>query len=380
MNGSIRQRSKGTWQLRYEAPPDGTGRRRFLSETVKGNKKDAERFLRERLASIENGGYVARDRETVAQFMERWLETYVATNTTLRTQEGYRGNIDRYIVPAIGGITLQNLTGRHIQDIYAGMLKKGLSARTALHVHRVLREALGHAIKWGVLTRNVADAATPPRPESKQSDMWDAETINRFLETATASRFRDLYQLAVLTGMRRSELAGLKWESVDLVNGKLSVVRTLLRISGHGLVEGVPKTARSRRSIALWQGSIDVLHAIRGRQMENQLTAGDLWQQTGYVFTQVDGTPVDPEAISKDFCEIVRQSGLPHLTLHGLRHAHATLALSAGINPKVVSERLGHSSIAVTMDIYSHVLPGMQEAAAQAVEELLIKAKGPATG
>lgn len=285
MNGSIRQRSKGTWQVRYDAPPDGTGKRRFLSETVKGTKKEAECVLRERLAAIENGGYVARDKETIAEFMARWLETYAATNTTLRTQHGYRGNIDRYINPAIGSNLLRSLTGRHIQGIYSSMMERGFSVRTALHVHRVLRKALADAVKWGVLYRNVADAATPPRPEGALVDMWDAETMDRFLEAADDSRFRDTYHLAIQTGMRRSELVGLKWENVDLVNSKLSVVSTLQRVPGHKLVTGQPKTKRSRRLIPLASETIELLHGVRGKQIELRLNAGDLWEHTDYVFT-----------------------------------------------------------------------------------------------
>ena len=192
----------------------------------------------------------------------------------------------------------------------------------------------------------MADAVTPPRPLQKDLEMWDAEAIDQFLEVAAESRFLDIYHLAILTGMRRSELAGLKWENVDLANGQLSVVRTLQRILGKGLVEGRPKTAKSRRSIALAPESVQLLHGVRGRLIERSIDLGPLWQNTGFVFTQEDGKPVNPPSISKDFAAIVSQAGLPHLTFHGLRHAHATLALSAGINPKVVSERLGHATIA----------------------------------
>jgi integrase len=202
--------------------------------------------------------------------------------------------------------------------------------------------------------------------------MWDVETIGRFLEAARQSRFSDLYQLAVLTGMRRSELCGLKWENVDLLTSRASVVQTLQRIKGHGLVEGQPKTARSRRSIALSPQAVDLLHAVRGRQIEQQLEVGPLWQNTGYVFTQSTGTPVIPGHVTQDFANIIRKAGLPYLTLHGLRHAHATLLLTARVHPKVVSERLGHSNIAITMDIYSHVLPGLQEEAALVLDQRLI--------
>jgi integrase len=379
MRGSIRQRSPGSWQIRYEGPPDGPGERKYLSETVRGNKKDAERALRERQSAIENGGYVAKDKETVVQFMERWMNTYVVANTTLRTQHGYRGYVARYLAPTIGNLPLQGLTARHIQGVYAAMLEKGLSSTTVVQLHRILREALSHGLRWGLLTRNVADATTTPKIQRKQMPMWDVDTIHRFLEAATGNRFRDLYHLALLTGMRRSELTGLQWNNVDLVGGKLAVVNTLQRITGHGLVQGPPKTARSRRSIALSPETVNLLHAVRGRQIEQRLAAGEAWQNTGYVFTQADGTPVAPDMISKDFCAIVRQAGLPHLTFHGLRHAHATLLLTAGVHLKVVSERLGHSNIAITADTYSHVLPGLQEAAALALDERLARGRRPDT-
>ena len=247
------------------------------------------------------------------------------------------------------------------------------------HTHRVLREALSHGIKWGILTRNVADAATPPRPQRAEMVMWDDDTIHRFLDVSEGSRFHGLYHLGILTGLRRSELCGLKWANVDLPRGTLSVVETLQRIPGHGLVAGQPKTGRSRRSVALDPEAVAVFHAVRGRQIEQKLVAGDAWENTGYVFTQDDGTAVDPESTSKDFCAIVRQTGLPHLTLHGLRHLHATLMLSNKESPKVVSERLGHSSIAITMDMYSHVLPGLQEAAALALGQRLARRRRPAS-
>ena len=194
------------------------------------------------------------------------------------------------------------------------------------------------------------------RPRSREISTWDAPTESRFLVAAAESPFRDFYHLAVLTGMRRSELAGLKWESVDLSVGKLSVVRTLQRIRRMGLVEGQPKTAKSRRLITLSPDTVQLLHGIRGRQIEERLALGATWQDTGFAFTRPDGGPIDPDGATQEFTELVRAAGLPHLTLHGLRHVHATLMLGAGIHPKVVSERLGHSTVGITLDTYSHVL------------------------
>ena len=173
--------------------------------------------------------------------------------------------------------------------------------------------------------------------------------------------------------MRRAEIAGLRWEYVDLANGKLSVAVTLQRIVGKGLVQGQPKTGKGRRMLSLSESNVSLLHEIRGRHIEDRLRAGPAWQDTGYVFTQEDGSPIDADRISRDFARIVRTDGLPHLTFHGLRHAHATILLTAGIHSKVVSERLGHSNIAITMDTYSHVLPDLQAEAAQAVDERLAR-------
>ena len=315
MRGSLRQRSKGSWEIRFDGPSDRPGRRKFLSETVRGTRRDAERVLRERLAAIDTGAYVEKRRATVADFLEEWMDTYVATNTSPRTQQGYREKTTNYILPSIGSVQLQQLSAQAIQRMYADMLQRGLSKRTVLHTHRILREALKSGVQWGHLIRNVADATTPPRPDSKEIQPWDRATLNRFLEAASSSQFLPLYHLANLTGMRRSELTGLRWVDIDFPGLRLSVANTLQRIVGQGLVNGQPKSRRSRRSISLSAGAIEVLHAVRGHQMESKLAAGSLWHDTGYVFALGDGHPVDPDRISRDFAKIVKKAGLPHLTL-----------------------------------------------------------------
>ena len=189
-------------------------------------------------------------------------------------------------------------------------------------------------MKWGLLVRNPADAATPPRPQGRELQTWDSETIHTFLQASKASPYLDLYNLAVLTGMRRAELCGLAWRVVDLERGKLSVVKTLQRISGHGLWEGQPKTGKSRRSIALSVSAVKLLKNARNKQIEQRLAAGPAWTDSGYVFAHADGRPIDSDRVSKDFARIVRVAGLPHMTLHGLRHAHATLLLTAGVHPQ----------------------------------------------
>ena len=172
MRGSVKSRSRKSWQIRYYGPPDPKGKRKQINETIRGTKPEAERVLRERITAVETGNFVPKHNETVSEFLQRWLDTYARTNTRLRTQQGYRGNISRYIVPVIGRLTLQALTGRQIDAMYASMVKRGLSAQTVLHVHRILKQALGHGVRWGLVARNVADAATSRGQENGDVGSW----------------------------------------------------------------------------------------------------------------------------------------------------------------------------------------------------------------
>ena len=171
--------------------------------------------------------------------------------------------------------------------------------------------------------------------------------------------------------MRRSELAGLKWPDIDTKSGWLRVVRVRQRIYGHGIVEGQPKTHRSRRTVALSRSAVSVLESIKTNQIEMRLKAGPLWQHTDYIFTMENGAPIDPDNLSREFRRIVREAGLPHGTLHGLRHAYATALLSVNVHPAVVQSALGHSSIMLTIDTYSHVMPGLEEAADRSIDDIL---------
>jgi integrase len=339
---------------------------------VRGAKAEAERVLRERLAAIESGNYVARKRETVGQFMESWLEGYATTHVTPRSLQGYRQKTRAYIIPCLGGVQLQSATPRHVQDLHKWMLDKGLSNQTVTHTHRVLSEALKHATQWGLIPRNPAAAVSPPRPRPEGIQVWDIPTLRRFLEAAKDSPFLDVFRLALYTGLRRSELTGLRWDGVDFAARTLQVTGTLQRVTGHSLLVGQPKTKSSRRSIALGQTAVNLLHAIRGRQVALQADLGDLYQnQAGYVFTNLQGNPVDSNRLTREFARIVKEAGLPPATLHGLRHCHASLLLAEGVNIKAISERLGHSNVALTLNVYSHLLPGLQAAAADALDRRL---------
>jgi len=362
-SGSIRKKGRG-WQIRYRKD----GQRKY--EQVTGTFKLAEKVLRERLVAIEKGEYVGKKKLTVGVYLQSWLETYATTNCSAKTVQGYRQSINCYTEP-IAGITLQKLDATHIQPIYAGMIKRGLSNRTVDALHKALNIALNTAVKQGTLKRNILDSVIAPKVVKKEIEVWDAETRANAMTVLRGSQYGDFYQLGLMTGMRRGELAGLKWANVNLDNQQLQVVNTLQRITGQGLMNGQPKTERSRRSIALSVDTVALLHKIRGRQITQKLEVIDAWTDSGYVFTDASGMPVDPNRATRAFKKVVSTTGLPKLTIHGLRHTHATILLEQGVNPKVVSERLGHASVATTMDIYSHVLPDMQEKAALAIDAAL---------
>ena len=263
------------------------------------------------------------------------------------------------------------MTSSQIQGIYAWLLERGLSHTTVLHVHRRLKEMLAHALKWGMIAKNPADGATPPKREKGQMPMWDAATIRRFLDESKGTRYPHIFEFAVMTGMHRSEIAGLKWDAVDLESGRMEVVATLQQIPGHGLVTGAPKTKKSRRNFTLGPSTIELLRVAQGTQQLARIEAGPLWRETGYVFTRADGSPVQPDILTKNFRSMVRELAMPPLSFHGLRRAFATMALQAGMNPKIVSEALRHSNVTIILDTYSHVLPNMQGKLAIAVENIL---------
>jgi len=242
-------------------------------------------------------------------------------------------------------------------------------------VHAILHRALKDAVRWGRLSRNPIDAADPPRVNGSARELktWTAEQLAAFLAATRDDRLHALWHLLALTGMRRGEALGLQWDDIDLEAASLSVRRALIP-NGREVVTSEPKTARGRRVIALDPGTVAVLKGQAARQLEEQAHAKS-WSETGLIFTREDGEALHPEVVSRFFRQAVKRALLPAIRLHDLRHTHATLALRAGIHPKVLSERLGHASISITLDTYSHAIPAMQEEAAARIAELVSAAK-----
>ena len=372
MPGTIRKRGKDSWKVRFDigCGPD-TGGRQFRYKTIKGTKKQAERTLTEEMRRRDTGIGVNPAKVTVSAYFDRWLRDYARSNVAPSTFHRYE-QIAARLNEHLGSLRLQDLRPAHIQDAYGRLTADGLAARAVLHHHRVLRQALSHVVQWQRLAVNPADAVTPPRAERTEMRALSPDEVNRLLAGCENEQLRTVVFVAVSTGMRLGELLGLKWGDLDLSGGNAYLVRSAQYLSETGVTFRPMKTARSQRSIAVSAETIRVLREHRGRQLEARLAAGSDYEDGDLVFADVDGKPLPPYRISDQFRrKVVKPLGLYPLRFHDLRHTAATLMFRAGIHPKVVSERLGHSSIAITLDTYSHVIPSMQRDAADAVDALL---------
>ena len=369
--GSVTPRGTSKWRIRYDAPVGVDGVRRQVSETVTGTKSKALSLLREKISSLETGSFVSPTQQTVGQYFQTWLIRH-AENVSPKTVEGYATMIRNYVVPHLGSVKLQTLESSQLSSLYADMAERGLSSATRAHCHRTIRKALGDAVKQNTLANNPALGVTPPRQRRREMAVWDVSEYKSFMDAASSDEFRDFFEFAALTGMRRSEVTGLKWKTVDLDLATLRVVETLQRIGGRGLVVGVPKSRGSRRSIALSVRTVDLLRDVRRKQLEAHMAVGAVFGSAEYVFTDQLGQPYDSGRPSKHFSDIARSSGLPKQTLNSLRHFHVSVLMASNTHIKVVSERLGHSSVAFTMDVYGHLMPGMQEQAALAIDSALL--------
>lgn len=333
------------------------------------SKKEADRALREVLHALDREAYVPNSRTTLADYLRNeWLPA-VQPNLRPSTWNGYRNEMELNVVPSLGHLPLQQLNAVHFNRLYAYLLsdgrkdgKGGLSVRSVRYVHTIVRRALKDAVRWGLVERNVADLADPPRqtaPVNEHIRTWSAAQLKRFLDHVRAERLYSAWLAHATTGMRRGEVLGLRWVDLDLSAGRLGVRKTLIMV-GSKMQVSDPKTKRSVRTIDLDRQTVSALQCYQEIQAEEQEEWGVAWPDHGLVFTREDGSPVYPDGWTGTFERYVREAGLPKIRLHDLRHTHASLMLAAGVNPKIVSERLGHHSTAFTLDTYAHVIPGMR--------------------
>ncbi len=380
----IRQRSPGSWELRYSLGTDpATGKRRIATATVKGNRRAAEKELRRLLRTLDTGEHVDPTRMTVRQWFTNWLSS-VCEEVSPKSYERYSEIIENFLAPELGALMITKLAPAHIQQAYtkwaAGGRRDGraggLSAQTRRHIHRILKSALARAVEQQVLVRNPADAFKKrlPKVERKKMNTLSAEQSAHLLRAINHTRVYWPVLLALSTGMRRGEVLALRWKNLDLERGILRVVESLEQTKSGGLRFKAPKTEKTR-AIALPVFAVDALRRLKRQQAEELLMLGVRQVGETLVCPRADNEPLQPRSLTHEFTRLVaRLKELPKVRFHDLRHSHATQLLAAGVHPKVAQERLGHSTITTTLDLYSHVTDTMQVDAAARLDATL----GPA--
>ncbi len=367
MRGTTYKRG-GTWTVVYDEP-EQDGRRRQRSKGGFATRRDAERFLRDQLARLDSGSYAAPSKLTVADFLKReWLPAVEGTLRPL-SAEKYRQAVRLYVEPRIGSQRLQGVSGGTLNVLYAELERAGLSVSTRRLVHAVLHRALRDAVRWGRVPRNAADMADPPARGRSRAHSWTAGELRRFLEHVHGDRLDALWRVAATTGMRRGELAGVTWRALDLDAARLSVELQLVPTKG-GVSFGPPKSARSRRTIALDPETVAFLRRHRETQMLERDFAGAAYVDLDLVFCDALGGPIHPQRLTEWFSAHRKAAGIPTGSLHTLRHTAATIALTEGVPVHIVAARLGDAPTEI-LKTYAHLLPQSDELAAERIATAL---------
>ena len=380
--GSIRKDASGAWFFVIDlAAPNG--RRKQLRRRGFSTKKAAQDALTRVRGEMMSGSFVSPSRQSLAAYLTGWLEALPASGRRPSTVAGYRHLMNHDVIPAIGGVDLQALNALHLDRLYSDLLSRGLAMSSVRKVHVVLSKALSDAERKGFVNRNVARLATPPAMSaSKAPEMkfWTPQQLSTFLASIADHHHYPLIRLAAMSGLRRGELVALRWTDVDLKERRIAVRQATTVVSGTA-VTGDVKTKRSRRVVDIDAGTVAVLRGWAKQQKELRLLFGSDWTTTGLVFTMPTGEGWHPDSVSQAFERLVSPASKeraeaslklrPRIRFHDLRHTHASHLLAAGVNVKVVSDRLGHASVAFTLDTYAHVMPGQQAEAAAAVLALL---------
>ena len=365
--GSIARRADGRWMARVDLGwQDGKRRRKTLYGRT---KREVQNKLRETLHRTDKGLPPVPEQETVGAFLRRWLVT-VRGKLRPRTHKSYEQIVRIHLEPGLGRVRLAKLTPLDVSTWLESRRAAGVGGRTIHYARAVLRAALNQALRWGLVSRNVASLTDPPRYRAREIAPLTPEQAKQFLAAVAGHRLEALFAVAVGVGLRLGEALGLPWDAVNLDAGKLSVRQTLERGGKHPRF-GEPKSTRSRRTIRLPRIVIAALRKHRARQLQERLIAGERWNDFGLVFTTEAGVPLDGCNINRTFKAILRRTGLPAVRYHDLRHTAATLLLAQGVDLRTIMETLGHSQISLTADLYAHVVPALKDQAAAKMDEIL---------
>ena len=372
MIGQINKRGE-SWTVRIFLGRDTNGKRKYFNKTIHGTKKDAQKFLTAKLREKDLGVFIEPASIGLSEYLNKWLEDVAKPRLRESTFSSYEAVLKNYVKPTLGAKRLSDIQAYEVQKLYNDLKKQGLSSRTVRYAHVVFSSAMKQAIKWKMLMQNPCDLCELPRLEKTEMKYLSPEETTKFLDVAKETKHFVLFLLIIESGMRPEEYLALQWKDIDFQQQALSVRRAIVwKRKGGGFTFTEPKTKKSRRSIPISNSVINALKVHRRKQLEEKLKLGSVYGKLDLVFASEVGTPIQPKnLLDRHFRPLLTKAELPSLRLYDLRHTTATLLLSAGENPKVVSERLGHASIVLTLDTYSHVLPTMQESATNKLEKMM---------
>ena len=373
MKGHLRERSPGYWAIVLDVRDPETGKRRRKWHSFKGTKRKAQVECSRLISELSGGLYIEADKITVRQFLDRWLE-HIKSQVSPRTHERYDEIVKKNLNPLLGAVALTKLRPMQISDAYGKALsagrrdgKGGLSPSTVRYLHVILKSAMGQAVRWQMLARNPVDAVDPPKIERSAMNTYDLAQTADLIDATRGTRMTITVMLAVLCGLRRGEIAALRWRNINLGAAQLAVTESAEQTKA-GVRYKQPKSGKGR-TVALSARVVNELRSRRVQQAQELLVLGIPLADDAFVVAQADGSPLQPRTITHQWHLLLSNNkALPRIRFHDLRHAHATHMLSSGVHPKIASERLGHSKVGITMDLYSHVMPGMQEDAAARVD------------
>lgn len=374
-NGYIRKRERKGRTVYVAAIDLGkdavTGRRIERAETFP-TKREARAALVRWQAEVEQGAYVHRSTRTVGDLFRYWLDTHVDGVKRETTADRYHSTVEKHLMPALGAIQLQKLTPPQVQQFYAAKRAQGLGDRELVNCHQRLSQALKVAVRLGLVARNVCDAVTPPRYEHAPKATWSRDELARFLDAAQSSSYGPIWLMFALSGMRRSEVLGLRWQDINAADGTMNVSQTYVAIHAK-MVVSAPKTRAGRRIITLEPVLLDALRDHRLRQAEHKLSLGSAYCDHGLVFASEAGTPIQARNLYRQYEALVKQAGVPRIGIHGIRHTVATLAIASGQDIRTLADLLGHAKTSITTDIYAHVLPHRKRELTKAISDIVLK-------
>jgi integrase len=378
MSGHIRRRGERSWELKFDIGTDpATRRRRIRYASFKGTKRDAQAELTRLMAGAADGNYVDPTKATLAEYLDRWERDWAAVNVSTKTIERYAELLKHHVRPHLGAVRLQKLRPVNLGELYAKLLREtGLSARTVGHVHRVLHKALVVAAEWELIQQNPADVAKPPPAAAVEIEILTEDQVDHVLRALRGRSLYPIVALALGTGMRRGELLALSWGNSDLDSGRIRVERSVEQTKAVGLRLKAPKTKYGRRTIALPGSVVTDLRAHRTAQQELRLRLGlGKMPADALVFPNLEGGLRSPNALTKEWTRATVALRLPRVSLHALRHTHASQLIASGMDILTISRRLGHGSPTITLGVYGHLFTNTDDRAAEIMEAAFVRSK-----